>query len=969
MAMELRQPITEQSTLIERRQELRALDAAFQELRRSADGVPRARRRGLLAFSGPGGLGKTALIAAARDRAAGNGFTVLSGRGGENEQASAFRVVRQLMQPSLATMDGAELRAFLGSWYDVMAAVLGLEARGPAPAPDPTGVRDGLDWVMTRLAVKKAPVVLLVDDLHWADPESLNWLTSFMARVHDLPLLIVVAYRPADLPPEAAELRTLAGHHGDRPYDLAHLTADGVARIIRNEIGEAAEDGFCKECWSATSGSPFEAVELAIRLAERGLPGTAGDLPAMRELATAIKGPGLIDRLERLDAATVRFAYIAAVLGSPFSPRLAASIAVLGDVAAAEAVQKLRAARILTDGHGPDEELEFVHPLIATTIYGSISTSFRTGLHNAAAQAVMAAGYGPTAAARHLLEVPCEGRPEAVACLREAARDYLRAGATEAARRLLNRALEEPPAPEERAAVLHELARATFLMEPMATVRHLRQALGEPEVDPDLRASIVFRLTQALAHTDQLADAVTVAAEESKQATNPRVKLRMQADHFVWSMIRTEDPDSPARSRTLARLAEQLRGRSLEERYILGLRAWDAVLRGESRQTALAYAEKALHDGMSWTDENRGFEVPASVALVFMYSDQPRQAEALFNKGIAECVAKGWRGSHLALGQALAGYIRYHRGCLAEAENLVREGLRIANKVEGAVPAQWYGVSVLIQTLLARGRIAEARALADDHHFGEVTPNAVIYPDPRTVYAELLLAEGRHAEAAQLLRSVGDWLDGRGWRNPAWCPWQLRLATALAPTDPGEAIAQAQDALRRAREFGTASIVGQALHTLAEVTGGPAAVDLYAQAVDHLERSPAAYELARAQISHGAALSRDGQLTEAADRLYQGLEGAVHCGAEALAVRARSELSAAGLRPLPLRYTQLDTLTAAERRAAELTVQGQPTAVTAKELRLTEQGVRLLLSSVYRKAGTDAAGLARFLEASPRLRP
>ncbi|WP_227026037.1 ATP-binding protein [Streptomyces fodineus] len=955
--------------LIERRRELQALDAAFQELRRTADGMPRARGKGVLAFTGPAGLGKTALMTQARAQAAAYGFTVLSGRGGEAEQGSAFRVVRQLVQPSLARMEGAELRAFLGSWYDIVAAVLGLEACGPGPAPDRTGVREGLDWVMTRLTVRKAPVVLLLDDLHWADTESLSWLDSFASRVEDLPLLIVVAYRPDELPSEAGEFRTLVGHHGDRPHDLALLTADGVAQIVRNELGNAAEDRFCKECWSATGGSPFEAVELAIGLAERKLRGTEDDLPAMRELAAAIKGPGLIDRLERLDTATVRFAHTAAVLGSPFSPQLAATIAVLGEEAAAEATQKLRAARILADSHGPEGELEFVHPLIATTIYRSIRTAFRAGLHNTAAQAVLAAGYGPTAAARHLLEVPCEGSPEAVACLREAAREYLRAGATEAARRLLTRALQEPPLPEDRAAVLHELACATFLIEPRATVRHLRQALAEPDVDPELRASIVYQLTTALAHTDQLAEAVAVAAEEAKQARNPRVRLRMQADQFVWSMVRTDDPDSPARSRTLARLAEKLPGLSLEERYILGLRAWDAVKRGEPRQTALTYAEKALHGGMSWTDENRGFEVPLSVALVFMYGDQPRQAEELFSTGIAECAAKGWHGSHLAFGQTIAGYVRYRRGCLAEAEDLVREGLRIADKVEGVVAAQLFGVSILIQTLLARGRITEARALADEHHFGDMTPNAVIYPDPRTVYAELLLGEGRHAEAATLLSSVGHWLDKRAWRNPAWCPWQLRLASALAPTAPQEALGHAQDAVRRARKFGAASTIGQALHTLAEVTGGPAALDLYADAVHHLEQSPAAYELARAQVGHGAALSRNGRLQEAAERLYQGLEGAVHCGAEALAARARAELSAAGMRPLPLRYAQADTLTGRERRTAELSAQGHPVAVIAKELRLTEQGVRQLLSSVYRKIGTDAAGLAGVLESCPRLRP
>ncbi|GGN10690.1 ATP-binding protein [Streptomyces fuscichromogenes] len=969
MATVPRQPVTDQKTLIERRREIQALDAAFRELRRTTGGVPRARRKGLLAFTGSAGLGKTALITEARARAAADGFTVLSGRGAEAEQSSAFRVVRQLMQPSLARMDEAELHAFLGSWYDTVAAVLGLEAKGSVPAPDPTGVREGLDWVMTRLTVRKAPVVLLLDDLHWADPESLKWLTSFVPRVDDLPLLLVVAYRPDDLPPEGGELRTLVGHHGDRPHELALLTTEGVARIVRAEVGEPAVDRFCRECWSATGGSPFETVELAIRLAERRVSGSEDDLPAMRELAAAIKGPGLIERLERLGTATRRFAYAAAVLGSPFAPQLAATIAVLGEEAAAEAIRKLRAARFLSYGHDLDGSLEFVHPLIATTIYGSIRPSaIRVGMHNAAAVAVLAAGHGSTAAARHLLEVPCEGNPEAVECFREAARLYLRAGATEAARRLLDRALAEPPPPEDRAAVLHELACATFLIEPTATVRLLRQALAEPDVDPDLRASIVFRLTQALAHTDQLAEAVRVATEEARQAANARVKLRMQADQFVWGMFRADDRDSPARSRTLTRLAEQLPGRSLEERYILGLRAWDAVLRGEPRQSTLALAEKALDGGMSWTDENRGFEVPASVALVFMYGDQPRRAEELFGRGIAECVAMGWRGSHLALGQTLAGYIRYRRGCLAEAEELVRGGLRIADEVEGAVPAQWFAVGILIQTLLARGRVAEARSLADAHRFGATAPNAVIYPDPRTVHAELLLAEGRRTEAARLLSSVGDWLDGRGWRNPAWCPWQLRLASALAPTAPEEAVGHAEEAVRRAREFGAASAVGQALHTLAEVTGGPAAVDLYAQAVEELEQSPAAYELARAQIGHGAALSLGGRLQEAADRLYQGLEGAVHCGAEALASRARQELSAAGLRSLPLRYPQADTLTAQELRTAELTVQGHPVAVVAKELGLTEQGVRQLLSLVYRKLGTDVAGLAGFLDALHRPR-
>ncbi|MGY1578131.1 ATP-binding protein [Streptomyces sp. MN13] len=960
------QPSTHSRPLFERQRELDSLDAALSELR-SAGGA-RARHQWLVTFRAPAGMGKSALLSEARDRAAAHGFTVLSGGGSETEQEVAFRLIRQFVQPVLATMEEAELRAFLGSWYDIVATTLGLEATDLSAVPDPTGVRDGLDWVMTRLTVLKAPVVLLLDDLHWADLESLSWLTSFAPRAADLPLLIVAAYRPDDLPAEAGPFRTLVERHTNRPHTLAPLTADGVARIVRDEMGEGAEDAFCEECWTVTGGNPFETVELAIRLGERNLVGTEEDLPAMRSLAAAVKGPGIIERLRSLGTATVRFAHAAAVLGAPFSPELAASLAVVGSEQAAQSIEKLRAARIVAEGQGPGGTLEFVHPLIATAVYRDVPDGLRGGLHNAAAIAIRAGGYGATAAARHLLEVPCEGKPEAVEWLREAAREYLRAGAPEAARRLLARALLEPPLPEDRAPLLHELACATFLIEPTATVAHLRQALAEPGVEPELRASIVYQLSQALAHTDRMEEAATLAADEARKTQHPRTRLRMQADHFVWSMFRTDEPDSADRSRRLSKLADRLTGRGPEERWILGLRAWDALLRGEPRQSVLRYAEDALRGGMSWTDENRGFEIPVSVALVFMYCDQPRRAEELFYDGMAECESKGWRGSHLAVGQTLFGYIRYRRGHLPEAEHWVRQGLRTAERVEGAVPALWFAVGILIQTLLARGRVVAARRFADKYHYGEVVPNAVIYPDPRTVYAELLLAEGHRAEAARLLSEVGEWLDGRDWRNPTWCPWRMDLSAALARTSPKRAVETAREAVARARDFGAASVIGQALRAEAEVTGGPAALELYDEAVAHLERSPAAYELARTLVGHGAALSRNGRLQGAADRLYQGLEAAVHCGAEALAAQAREELSTAGLRPLPLRYTQTDSLTAHERRAAELTAQGQPASVVAKDLRLTEQGVRQLLSAAYRKLGTDPAGLAEALGAS-RARP
>ena len=75
-----------------------------------------------------------------------------------------------------------------------------LPPRGACPTdgapPDPQGLRDGLDWVLTHLVVLRAPMVLVLDDAHWADPESLGWLAAFAPRAEELPLLVVAAYRP-----------------------------------------------------------------------------------------------------------------------------------------------------------------------------------------------------------------------------------------------------------------------------------------------------------------------------------------------------------------------------------------------------------------------------------------------------------------------------------------------------------------------------------------------------------------------------------------------------------------------------------------------------------------------------------------------------------------------------------------------------------------------------------------------------
>ncbi|MGW0753601.1 tetratricopeptide repeat protein [Streptomyces sp. NPDC002587] len=364
---------------------------------------------------------------------------------------------------------------------------------------------------------------------------------------------------------------------------------------------------------------------------------------------------------------------------------------------------------------------------------------------------------------------------------------------------------------------------------------------------------------------------------------------------------------------------------------------------------------------MSWTDQDFGFEVPAVVAVTLMYCDQPGRAEELFNTGIVEFEAKGWRGAHLSFVYTLLAYVRFRRGRLAEAEDLVRNGLQIADRIGHGIPAQWYAIGTLIETLLARGNVTEATQVAEKYRLAESFPNAVVYPDPQAVWGKLLLAQGRIKEAEQQLAAAGKRLDLRGTRNPSWSPWQLDLALAQVTHNAELARATAAEAVSRARAFGAASVIGHALRVSAAATEPSQAVVLLQEAVDHLEQSPAACELAHALVDHGAALHAIGDPHQAAQQLYRGMETAAACGADALASRARMQLVSAGLRPRRLHTSEQDTLTVAENTAARHAALGLDNPAIAKEMRTDVQAVSELLSAVFTKLGTDRLGLRRAL--------
>ncbi|MFF2077907.1 ATP-binding protein [Kitasatospora sp. NPDC058162] len=901
-----------EGTLHEREAEIRSAAQAIAALTLPAGaGVGE-----LLLYTGAAGLGKTAVLTAVRRAAKRAGCTVLFARGGQRQCHEPFHVVRQLVRPVLSALSAEERAEVFGPWEDIVGPAAGLCP--PRGQLDPQGVRDGLDFVLTRLVQLRSPVAVLVDDLHWADPESLGWLAGFALRARELPALLVLACRD-EFPDDALALQRGLADRADRRHELRPLQPDSVAHLVRAALGERAEDAFCRHVWAVTAGNPYETAALLREVADQRLDPVEESTGQLRELAATARGMTLRHWLERLGPTALRFAWAASVLDTDIRPDLAAAICAQGPETAAQSVRELRRHRVLTGT--PAGRLEFVHPLVATSVYQSMPPAARTGMHGVAAVEIENAGLGLPAASRHLLEILPEGDGLIVDKLRRAAREHLAIGAPGAAQRCLRRAISEPPADRDRAPVLYELGCSALLTDPSTTVNQLRLALADPYgLGPELRVDATFRLAQALAHSNRLGEAAALCAEEAARTPPGPGRLRLEVADFMFATFRFEDPDGPGRSRRLAEFGRMLgtvglaftddgpdgaaAGEAVFERDGLAqavavLRCWDLTLRGVHRTEAIALAESALRGGrlpvsLGWTNTTWGFELPGVLGLSYLYADRVDRAQELFEEAVRSYEVAGWSGGHLGFAYLLTGMLRFRCGELAAAEDYLRRALRIAGRIGPGTPLHWDAVGALAETVAARGRLEEALELAREHAFGPPYPTVMVLPDAPTLYGRLLLARGDAAGAAAALAAAGAALDARGWRNTVWAPWLGHLARAVAAVDPERARGLAEEAVGRARESGTDSAVGSALRLCAAVHEPPRAAELLAEAVRCLERSPARYEHALALVDLGEVLGSGvlGSTAAARTALTRGLELAARCGADGLAARARDLLAA-----------------------------------------------------------------------------
>ena len=875
------------ASLWERDEELAAVERALDTL--CAD---KSSSGSLLVLRGEAGLGKTALLAETRRIAEARNCAVWSARGSETLSSVPFNVVRQLLQPALLSLMPEEAREYLGDWYDIAGPALGITDPGERQA-DPQGVCDGLVAAVRRLARRDWPLVLLIDDAHWADQETLRWLAAFAERLDDLNVLVVVARRPGEVSGDSVRHLDAVAAAGSSVANLSALTPEATAGLTRATLGSHADAPFCREVWAVTGGNPYETVELLAKVQDSEFEPTESAAAELRALNRSARGGGLVARLETLGIEATRFAWAAAILGTGISVDLVAELATMSPDDAVRCADLLRTARILTEpdpaGVQPDDgELQFVHPLIATAVYNSIPDALRTAMHGIAARVVTDNGHSAAVAARHLLEVHPDSDEELVEQLREAAREHLAVGAPDAARRCLERALVEPPPPEVHARVLYELGCVTLLTAPATAVDHLQTALAMPGLEGEERVAAVHRLSQALLHNDQLEEAVrTVEAEAARQPAGP-AKLRLQAVQFMWEGLHAGEATSPGRSARLADLAGTCTGRDNSERALLILRGFDAMARGENSEEVVEVCDRALVNGrlapgLGWTDPEWGLELPMMLASAYAYTDRLDRAETLYNEGLRAYESAGWSGGHLALAHAYVGLAHRRRGRLREAETSLRKSLALAERVGRRLPLHWSATCNLVDTLLARGHVDQAWEVAEGYGFAPPYPSTIVLPDPRSVRGRLLLAVGRTKDGINELEAAEKAAAVRGHHNPVLVPWAVDLARALAGEDPERAARLATEVRRHAERFGTDTAIGEALRCAAALETGQRAVRLAEQAVTYLEASPCQYEHAAARVEYAIAARSSAEL-------HRGLTLARSCGADGLVAQAEAAL-------------------------------------------------------------------------------
>ena len=919
--------------LLERERELAELDELVAD---ACDGRGR-----FAAIEAAAGLGKTRLLQAARERAGAVGMQVLAARATELERDFPFALVRQLFGPRLAALDPGARDALLEGAAGAARGALGLGEDG-ATAPDAFAVLHGLYWVTAALAEQR-PLLLAVDDAHWADAVSLDFLAFLVPRLEELPLLLVLACRP-DEPGAPGSLARIATDSLARRLAPRALSAAAAGSLLAGELEREPDAAFAVACHEVSGGNPFLLRELARTLAAERIEPAAAQASRVRELAPERVTRTVHVRLARLSPAARAVARAVVVLGDDADGRLAAELAGLDEARVGSAADELRAAAILD----PDAALRFVHPLVRTAVAAELPAGERAALHARAVELLRARGADAQRLATHLLATDARGDRATAATLLEAARAALASGAPQAASAYLSRALREPPLDDLRPRILSSLVTAGIrAADPALFAAVLPEVLGELERDPALLVRWGGKLTIWMILNGRAGDAVPLlerAIEAARERDDVEAAFRLEAQLNL--LARRSLP--AARARLLPYL-DRIAPDSASGRLAAALESeWHAY--DGTAEDAIRAARRALtRDGAIFLEQPEFF-APGRPVLVLRTADRLEEGRRAAEQALAYARRRGATPELIAAWWMNAGGA-WSRGDLAAAEADVRQALDVA-RLGGLSIAELVMRALLVGVLVMRGELDAAEAEVEAGGLDRDIPEVFAFSIVLAARGQLRLAQGRLERAATDLLELDRLSKGWGTIGAPGPPARILAARALvAVGDRERARAKAEAALAHARRWGAPTLLSYALRAVAMTTESAERLSLLEQAVVLLDGSPARLAWAEALADLGAALRAEGRRADARSPLREALELARRCGAAGLARRAHDELAATG--ETVRRYTPIgvESLTPSERRVAELAASGMTNRQIAQTLFVTVKTIETHLAAAYDKLG------------------
>ncbi len=894
----------------------------------------------------PAGMGKSALLVAARDAAESAGLRFVRARGTESEQEWGYGVVRQLYEPLVAAAAPTVRDTLLAGAAALAAHVVAGAAESPmdatSPIPDSSSVfatLHGLFWLTANLADQR-PLLVLVDDLHWSDQASLRYLGYLSRRIEGMSIGLLAATRPPDSAEVATWVSELRGADETEVLSLDPLSVEAVAGLVAMAMAKACGTGFAAACHAVTGGNPFLVSELLRSLADLGIEPVDASAGAVVAIGPHRVAEHFLVRLARLAPAATSLAEVLAVLGPATNLVPAAEIAELTLGQASDAADALVNAGILEDGR----PLTFVHPIVSTSIAAELAASRRAAIHVAAASRFAADPDGGERAAAHLLATDPTGQAWTAELLMHAARRSLARGAPDAAVRYLRRLLREPLGDVERGETLAVLGFAESHLRSPAAVEHLLLAMDYVgTVERETAIAVALGRILQLAGQPRRAVEVSEAAARRVAGRDRTAELVLRGALLGAAQLHTDTVDVAERERAWLQVAVE------EDRHaphtVFGPLAAGSSFAGEPADETATLARRALA-GVKLLPEaldRPPFFYHATTALLF--AEQFGEVEALLDQSLADALSLG-SIQHVVGLSALRALLHSRTGRLADAEADARQVLEM-----GAPPMfMAEATAALIDVLVDRGELDAANeALAAARFDGQVG-TTIFSGMALAARGRLRLAEQRPEAAVEDLLGAGELQQALRADSPSFVGWRGDVVPALLLVGRSdEAAALAEEELELAAGIGAPRALGRALRAAALAAQPERSMSLLQEAADTLADSGAPLEHARALIDIGAAIRRAGQRKAARRPLTEAMHAAHRHGAWALVEQARTELHATGARPRRIAVRGVDALTASERRVALLAARGLTNREIAQALFVTPRTVEGHLTHVYQK--------------------